>query len=408
MKKLLFVALGLILTLSMVLPSCSSGSSSGASKTEIKIGAVNSLTGANVETGADQKWAFEQAVADINAAGGIMLSSIGKKLPVKLVFEDDQSTPDGAAAAMEKLIKVDKVDLVLGSNNDKLNNAAATVADKYKMFFQSGGGWWGDDYESQNFTWAADMFFTAKSAGSVPFEIWNSMPAAQRPKKIAIMVMNIPDGKIFGDGIEATAKAFGYDIVDYDQYAMGAKDFSSSVLKMENAGADALLWLGTTPDSITLMNSIKAENYNLKYIHGWMGMWPSQFYNALGKDANYVVHDGFWSPAFGAPGSEKLDQEYRSSHDNNASASIGMYYAIVQVLAQAIERAGSVDSQAVRDQVRGGTFKGTTMGDVTYKADGFCETPSIALQWMDGKSEPVWPTVSTYEFQWVPAWNARP
>lgn len=407
MKKLLFLALVLVTVLTTVLSGCSSNS--GADKTEITIGAVNSLTGANVETGADQKWAFEKAVADINAAGGVMVSSLNKKLPIKLVFEDDQSTPDGAAAAMEKLIKVDKVDLVLGSNNDKLNNAAATVADKYKIFYQSGGGWWGDDFESQGFQWAADMFFTAKSAGSVPFEIWNTLPVSERPTKIAIMVMDIPDGKIFGDGIEATAQAFGYDVVDYDSYAMGAKDFSSSVLKMQNAGADALLWLGTAPDSITLINSIKAQNYNMKYIHGWMGFWPTQFYDGLGKDANYLIHDGFWAASFGFPGSDALDKAYRDSHNGNDSVSIGMYYAIVQVLAQGIERAGSTDSAAVKDAIWGGTFTGTTMGDVTYKDNGFCETPSIALQWMNGQREPVWPQgVSDYQLQLLPPWNQRP
>ena len=61
MKKLLFLALVLVTVLTTVLSGCSSNS--GAAKTEITIGAVNSLTGANVETGADQKWAFEKAVA---------------------------------------------------------------------------------------------------------------------------------------------------------------------------------------------------------------------------------------------------------------------------------------------------------------------------------------------------------
>jgi len=355
-----------------------------------------------------QKWTFEKAVADINAAGGIMVKDLGKKLPVKLIFQDDQSTPDGAAAAMEKLIKVDKVDLVLSSNNDKLNNAAATVADKYKMYYAGGGGWWGDDFESQKFQYASDMFFTAAGAAEVPFQVWDLQPADQRPQRIAIMVMNIPDGAIFGEGVQAAAKKHGYTVVDLDAYTMGSKDFSSSILKMKAANADALLWLGTPPDSITLIRQMKVQDFNLKYTHGWMGFWPTEYAQALGSDANYTVHDGFWAASLGYPGSDKLDKAYRDSHKGQDSVSIGMYYAIVQVLAQAIENAGTLDSTKVRDATWGHTFKGTTMGDVTYNSNGFAETPSLALQWIDGKRMPLWPTgVSNYKLQWTPPWNKR-
>ena len=98
------------------------------------------------------------------------------------------------------------------------------------------------------------------------------------------MVMNIPDGAIFGEGIQKTAQGYGYEVAVLDQYTLGSKDFSSSILRMKSAGADALLWLGTPPDSITLVRQMKAQDFNLKYIHGWMGTWPTQFYQALGKD----------------------------------------------------------------------------------------------------------------------------
>lgn len=104
-----------------------------AGKTEILLGAVNSLTGVNVLTAQEQKWAQEQAVADINAKGGINVG--GKMMKFKLVYEDDQSTAEGGAAAVEKLIKVDKVDLILGTNITPINEAGANVADKYSMYY---------------------------------------------------------------------------------------------------------------------------------------------------------------------------------------------------------------------------------------------------------------------------------
>lgn len=418
MKKLVFISLAIILVIGLALIGCAKESSTtttttsapppAAGKTEILWGAINSLTGNNVMTGAEQKWAYENTVKNINAAGGIMVSEFGKKLPVKLVFEDDQSTPDGAAAAMEKLIKIDKVDLCLGSNIDKANNAAATVADKYKMVFAGSGGWWGDDFEAQGFQYGSCLFFTAAGAGETPFKVMNTMSAADKPKAIAIMVMNITDGTLFGQGVEASAKNYGYTVVSNDAYTQGAKDFSSSILKMKSANADALIWLGSPPDGITLIRQMKEQNFNLKYIHGYMGFWNNDFQKALGADANYLLHDAFWASELPYPGNKELDAAFRAANNGLDSVSVGIYNANLQMLAQAIEKCGSLNSDKLESTIRGGTFKGTTMGDLTFKANGYCETPCMALQWMDGKRMVVWPTgLTDWKVKVIPPWNQR-
>jgi branched-chain amino acid transport system substrate-binding protein len=377
-------------------------------KTEILWGAVNSLTGNNVMTGAEQKWAYEKYVKDINTTGGIMVSELGKKLPVRLVFEDDESTPDGAAAAMEKLIKIDKVDMCFGSNIDKANNAAAVVADKYKMYFSGSGGWWGDDFEAQGYQYSTCLFFSAGGAAETPFKVLDSQPADQRPKAIAIMVMNITDGTLFGQGVEAAASKYGYTVVSNDAYTQGAKDFSSSILKMKSAGADALIWLGSPPDGITLIRQMKEQDFNLKYVHGYMGFWNNDFQQALGADANYLVHDAFWAAVLPYPGNQELDAAFRADHNGLDSVSVGIYYANMQCVTQAIEKCGSLDSTKVNSTMRGGTFTGTTMGDLTFKADGWCETQCLALQWMDGKRNLVWPTgLTDWTLKWIPPWDQR-
>ena len=66
---------------------------SAAEKKEILVGAVNSLTGVNAMTAAECKWAYEQAIADVNKKGGVFVKELNKKLPIKLIFADDKSTP---------------------------------------------------------------------------------------------------------------------------------------------------------------------------------------------------------------------------------------------------------------------------------------------------------------------------
>ncbi len=123
-----FVIIGLVL-LSM--------GADAQQKKEILIGAPLSLTGILAMDGIEQGWAYEQAVNDVNKAGGIYVKEVGKKLPVKLIVADDESTPGKAAAAVEKLIKIDKVDLLLSTHSTPLVLPTCVTAEKYKKFYHA-------------------------------------------------------------------------------------------------------------------------------------------------------------------------------------------------------------------------------------------------------------------------------
>jgi branched-chain amino acid transport system substrate-binding protein len=365
---------------------------SAAERTEIRVGAINSLTGMNVMTGAEHKWAYEQAVADINEKGGVFVKEVNKKLPIKLIFADDKSTPDQGAAAMERLIKVDKIDLALSSNITPINIAAGTVAEKYKLYYQIVISWL-DFIEKENFKWVSDMFTSTTEAARTPFLIWEEqLPKDQRPKRPALMMEDNQDGQGFGMGFKAFAEEYGYTFAVDEPYAPGSKDFSSHILKWKATKVDAILWLGSPTDSITLLRQMKEQGLKVRYIHGWKGFWPREFEQGIGKDANYVIHDGFWSDKSGAPGAEELQERFVKQFKRD-SVSVGLSYANPQILAMAIEKAGSFESEKVRDAVFGGEFKGTMMGDVKYNEKGLCFKPLIAMQWWDGERMPVYPPV---------------
>ena len=86
--------------------------------------------------------------------------------------------------------------------------------------------------------------------------------------------------------------------------------------------------------------------------------------------------------------------------------SVGLPYAQVQILAMAIEKAGSTDPAKVRDQIYGGTFKGTTMGDVTYDAAGVADISPLGLQWIGGKRVIIYPGHET-DLKLFVAWDKR-
>ncbi|MBN1832267.1 MAG: amino acid ABC transporter substrate-binding protein [Deltaproteobacteria bacterium] len=362
-----------------------------ADENAIRVGAIVSMTGMNAMTGYEQKWAYEQAISDINKNGGVYVQELDKKMPIKLIFADDKSMPDQGAAAMERLIKINKIDLALSSNVTPINIAAGTKCEQYKVYYQIVCSWI-DFIERESFRWVSDMFASSSESSRAPFLIWQRLREDQRPRRPALMMEDNLDGQGFGQGFKKFAREYAYQFAVDEPYAPGSKDFSSHILKWKAAGVDALIWLGSPTDGITLLRQMKEQDLRLKYIHGWKGFWTTEFVEDLGKESNYIIHDGFWTEKSGAPGAQELGERFRKEFKKD-SVSVGLYYANPQILAMAIEKAGSYDSAKVRDAVFGGEFMGTVMGDVKFNDKGLAFKPLIALQWWNGERMPVYPPV---------------
>ena len=359
-----------------------------ADRTEIRVGTINSLTGVNAMTASEHLWAYKQAIKDINDKGGVFVKEYNKRLPIRLIVADDKSMPDQGAAAMERLIKLDNIDFGLSSNITPINLAAGTVCEKYKVYYQIVVSFI-DFIEKENFKWVSAFFADTRDIAPGPFIAFNTIPENKRPKKLALLMEDNVDGQGFGMGFKATAPKFGYEFVVDEPFAPGTKDFSSHLLKYKYAGVDAVIALMPPTDSITLLRQMYEQNV-LPLIYGFKGFWPREFEQAMGEKADYVIHDGFWSSRNGAPGSAELQERFIKEF-NRDSVSVGLSYANPQILAMAIERAGTLDAAKVRDEVFGGEFKGTVMGDVKYNKKGLASMQFLGLQWWHGDRMPVYP-----------------
>jgi branched-chain amino acid transport system substrate-binding protein len=91
-------------------------------------------------------------------------------------------------------------------------------------------------------------------------------------------------------------------------------------------------------------------------MHGWKGTWAGEFWQALGKDAQYILLDGFWSMDFPFPGAKELGDRYYQKF-KKYSVSVGALYALCQILWQGIEKAGTLDSAKVRQAVLDNEFQ---------------------------------------------------
>lgn len=377
-----------------------------AEKKEIVIGSTICLTGPQAAPGADLKWAYEQAVADANKAGGIFVKQYGKRLPVRLVITDDEGDAGKAAAGVEKLIKLDKVDLLLSTHSTPLVISNCITADKYKKYLAATAciipPWL-----EQKFKWSTLFFFNLGTFANIPLTVMKSLPPADKVERPALLVDDTPDGKVTAPLFRASAEKAGYKFAVDEVWAVGAKDYSSQIIKLKDKNVDGLIIIGTSADLITFVRQMKENKLSVKYFYGIKGTWQGEFSKALGKDAQYILADGFWSESFPYPGAAELGKRYYNDFQKQ-SVTVGLWYATAQMLFQAIERAGSLDSAKVRTATVNHEFKGTTMGDVKFGPDGTAMFDAIASQWIGGQLKLVYPQVKgAAKVQAAPPWDKR-
>lgn len=375
-------------------------------KTEILIGAHLPLSGPLAMIGAEQKWAYDQAVNDINKDGGIYVKEYGRKLPVRLVMMDDETDAVRAAAVVEQLITQTKVDFILGGHGAAHGVLAGLImAEKYQKYYHATVIWI-PLFLEHSFQWGTVYFFNTDQGGAMAFEVMDSLPEEQRPKRSAIFVEDRVDGKHIGDMWAALAEKYGYKIVLRETMGTGAKDFSSQIIKAKSMGVDAIILFANTEETVTLVRQMKEINFNAKFFHGMKGTWATEFYEALGKDSDYVFCDGFWSEDYPFPGAKELGERYYDDFGKH-SISAGLYYAACQILWQAIEKAETLDSAKVRQAVLDNKFK-TVMGKVDYDERGVAVFPLADFQWWRGKQEVVYPfEYSKFKVKIAPPWDER-
>lgn len=123
-------------------------------KGDIKIGIINSLTGSGAPYCEGIQNSLQLAADDINKTGGIK----GRKLV--LIYEDDQTKPDLAVSAFQKLVNVDKVQMIIGPASSGGVMACAPLANERKVVLLSSGA------ASPDITYAGDYIFRNRSSGS--------------------------------------------------------------------------------------------------------------------------------------------------------------------------------------------------------------------------------------------------
>ena len=360
-------------------------SSAGFAQT-IKVGAVVPLTGRYAALGAQVKTGYEIGVQHANATG---VNVGGKKMQLELTMLDDESDPTKTVARLETLATQGVVAYLGGAGSD-LHGAAASIADKNKIPYL-GVAFAFHGIHQQGLRYLFSPFPKSPDLTAETFVFLDGMiPAAQRPRKIALFLERTDWGKEMGSLWRSAAKKHGYQIVASGEYAPGSKDFSDLILKAKSSGAETVLALPSPPDGMTIVKQMKELDFNTKVNLLIRAADPPVWSQNLGKDGDYVLLSPGWHHAARYPRVNELNEAHQKLLKRPADPLVGPAYACVQILAAAAARAKTLNRDKLRDAIAA-TKMTTVAGPVRFRSDGTGEVKVFFQQWLKGKQELVWP-----------------
>jgi branched-chain amino acid transport system substrate-binding protein len=179
-------------------------------------------------------------------------------------------------------------------------------------------------------------------------------------------------------------------VVTYEEYAPRSEDYSDMILKAKAAGAEVLLTVPSPPDGLAIQKQMAELGWTPKFELMIRAPENVSWGETLGATGDYVTIFPGWHNAEKFPGVAELNAQYQAEFGRPADLLTGPAYACVQIFADAITRAGTLDRDAIRDAMAA-TDMTAVIGPVTFNEDGTGNVLNPMVQWQNGTQELVWP-----------------
>jgi branched-chain amino acid transport system substrate-binding protein len=356
------------------------GSTGSLAQAPIKIGASLSLTGTYAQPGSYQREGYELCQDHLNAKGGIL----GRK--VEFVFYDDQSMPATGVRLYEKLITEDKVDAVMGPYSSPITEAVANVSEKYQKVMVSPLA-----ATTSIFKKGRKYIFMVISPAEAYLDGLVDMAAKRGLKTIAVINEDTLFTKASAVGVAEFAKKKGMQVVFQEAYPKGNTDFSALLTKLKAANPDVIAASTYFDDAVAITRQMKELNVNAKMYGVTVGGDLPKFYELLKQNAEYVYGATQWEGNLPYPGQKEFVDSYQKKFGHEPVYHSAAGYAGCVIYGEAVKRAGTLDSDKVRDQLLKLETR-TFFGDYKVDGDGFqIAHKMVMFQWQDGKKVTVWP-----------------
>lgn len=312
-------------------------SCSGKKNDTIKIGGIAPLSGGVAVYGTECKNGIDQAVEEINAAGGIN----GQK--IEFICEDDEGDSAKSVNAYKKLVTKDRVKVIIGSLTSGCTMAITNLAQAQKVVQIAPAATAVAITDAGNYVFRACYTdpFQGKIGGKFAYENLGT-------KKAAILYDIGNDYSVgLTDNFTAEYTSMGGSIVSKESYSTGDKDFNAQLTKIKAANPE-VIYLPDYYGTVALIaKQLRAQGINVPIVgaDGWDG---------LTDNAGDEVLNGYYSNHYSENSSSAAVQtfvkSFKAKYNKAPNSFAALGYDCVYMLRDAIKDSGSTDDSAkIRD-----------------------------------------------------------
>lgn len=364
----------------------------GAEGDTIKLGAALSLTGALAREGQLTKEGYELCTSRINEKGGVKVGD--KSYKIAITYKDDKSEPDTAGQLVDGF-NDQGIKLVLGPYGSSSTEAAAAVIEKNQQVMVEGAGA-DDKIFEKGYTQTFAVLTPATQYAAAMVKAASEL-AEPKPKTVVFLTADDGFSKTVTEGGEAEAEKQGMEVLATESFPEGATDVSSALTKVRGENADLVIGSVHLEEGIAIIK--QADELGVKPAGGFgetVAPPTPDFVKTLGDSAEGVLGSTQWVSQ--VKGEDKYfgtaadyAKAYKAKYGRNPEYHNAEATAACLALALGLEKAGSTDTQKVRDSVAG-LDEETFFGPIDFNDQGENETkPMSVIQIQDGKPVTVWP-----------------
>ncbi len=342
----------------------------GAAQAEIVIATAGPMTGQYASFGEQMQRGAEMAVADINAAGGVL----GQKL--KLSIGDDACDPKQAVAVANKFAS-DGVVFVAGHFCSGSSIPASKVYEEEGIIQISPAS----TNPKLTEEGGDNVFRTCGRDDQQGIVAGDYLADNHGKQKIAILHDKTAYGKGLADETKAQLNKRGVTETMYEAYTAGEKDYSALVSKMKGANVDVVYLGGYHTEAGLMIRQAREQGYNVQLISG-DALVTDEYWKITG-DAGEGTLMTFSPDPRKNPVAAPVVAKFKAQNYEPEGYTLYTYGAI-QAWAQAVAKAGSTDTKAVIDALRGNQFE-TVLGQIGFDSKGDVTAPGyVFYKWSKG------------------------
>lgn len=360
---------------------------------KVVIGAAVSLTGPFSREGQLLRNGYDVWKDEVNKKGGMVVGE--KKIPVQIIYYDDESKAQTSARLTERLITEDKVDFLFGPYSSGIATATASISERYRKLTLAPMA-----TANSLYTRGYKYIFTPSPLADSGINPLISLAQTFDPKPLRIAIVGPDDlfPNVTSDGGRKFAESQGFTVAYQGKYPKTAGDLSAVATQIKAVNPDMVLATGYAQDTLLLLKSMRELRVNPKMVGVAMSIGVPDFVQALGSGASGLMGVDYWVPnlsykdeLFGnsAGFARVFEEKYKAAPTYHA-ASGGAAGVVLQI---AVAKAGSLDTEAVRRAMLDMNAE-TFYGMVKFDANGTNTLATAsASQIIDGRPQVVYPDV---------------